>query len=78
MVVVTAEYDLSQPISAILRKATFDARSAGQYNAGLGWLTRGELEKDEYVRFLMMLWHIYEYVSIHLIHYKLEFSKACV
>ena len=25
------------------------------------WLARGELDKEEYVRLLMMLWHVYEY-----------------
>ena len=27
---------------------------------GAGWLVRGELDRDEYVRFLMMLYHVYE------------------
>jgi heme oxygenase len=27
-------------------------------------MLRGELDKEEYVRFLMMLWHIYKYVAL--------------
>jgi heme oxygenase len=54
------EYDFSQPISTILREGTSDAHAAAAFSQGAGWLTRGELEEVEYVRFLMILWHIYE------------------
>lgn len=60
MVAITGEYDFSQPITTILREGTADAHSAAKHSQGAGWLTRGELDRDEYVRFLMMLWHIYE------------------
>jgi heme oxygenase len=52
--------DLSQPISILLRDGTGEAHKAAEASSGAGWLVRGELDKDEYVRYLMMLWHIYE------------------
>jgi heme oxygenase len=52
--------DLSQPISSLLAESIGHVHKAAQASPGLGWLIRGELDKDEYVRYLMMLWHIYE------------------
>lgn len=52
--------DLSSPISTILRDGTSQAHEAAEHSPGAGWLTRGELDRDEYIRFLMMLWHVYE------------------
>ena len=52
------DYTLSLPV--LLRGAT---KSIHDDTAGLesvGWLTRGELSKEEYARYLMMLYHIYE------------------
>lgn len=60
MVAITGEYDFSQPLSTILREGTSDAHEAAEYSQGAGWLTRGELDKGEYIRFLMMLWRVYE------------------
>lgn len=60
MVAITGKYDFSQPISTILREGTHDAHEGAQTSEGAGWLTRGELDKEEYVRFLMVLWHVYE------------------
>jgi heme oxygenase (biliverdin-producing, ferredoxin) len=57
MVAIT---DFSKPISIVLREGTSDAHAATQYSQGAGWLSRGELDLEEYIRFLMMLWHIYE------------------
>lgn len=54
--------DLSEPIAAILRKGTAEAHEQAEHSQGAGWLTRGELDREEYVRFLMMLYHVYEYV----------------
>jgi heme oxygenase len=52
--------ELSGPISALLREGTSKAHKAAEVSPGAGWLARGELDRDEYVRYLMMLWHIYE------------------
>jgi Heme oxygenase len=50
----------SKPLAALLREGTSEAHETVENSAGAGWLLRGELDKDEYARFLMMLWHIYE------------------
>lgn len=52
--------DLSQDIATLLRTGTSAAHEKAEHSEGAGWLVRGELERDEYVRFLMMLYHIYE------------------
>ncbi|KIM89413.1 hypothetical protein PILCRDRAFT_95257 [Piloderma croceum F 1598] len=54
------ECNFSQPISIILREETSDAHVATEHSQGAGWLARGELDLEEYVRFLMMFWHIYD------------------
>ena len=59
---VIAEIDYSLPISTLLKQETAAAHEEAEHSQGAGWLTRGELEKDEYIRFLMMLYHVYEYV----------------
>ncbi|KAF7980646.1 hypothetical protein HWV62_37460 [Athelia sp. TMB] len=51
---------LSQPISKILREGTADAHRAIEDTQGAAWLIRGELDRSEYLRFLMMLWHVYD------------------
>ncbi|KZP14754.1 heme oxygenase-like protein [Athelia psychrophila] len=51
--------DFSQPISKILREGTTAAHEAIEYSPGSTWLSRGELDKSEYTRLLMMLWHVY-------------------
>lgn len=57
--------DLSRPISILLREGTSQAHKSAESSPGAAWLARGELDKDEYVRYLMMLWHIYELVRHH-------------
>lgn len=54
------EFDLSQPLATLLKTGTAGAHEKTENSQGAGWLTRGELDKDEYARFLMMLWHVYE------------------
>lgn len=56
--------DLSLPIADILRKGTAEAHERAEHSQGAKWLARGELDKEEYVRFLMMVYHVYECVSI--------------
>lgn len=57
---MTTAYDLSQPVASLLRIGTAEAHERAENSQGAGWLTRGELDKPEYVRFLMMLYHIYD------------------
>ncbi|KAI0632322.1 hypothetical protein C8Q77DRAFT_1125052 [Trametes polyzona] len=52
--------DLSQPVANILRQGTAAAHERAEHSQGAKWLARGELDKEEYVRFLMMLYHIYD------------------
>ncbi|CAL1712265.1 unnamed protein product [Somion occarium] len=52
--------DLSEPIAVLLRKGTADAHEKAEHSEGAAWLTRGELDREEYVRFLMMLYHVYD------------------
>lgn len=51
--------DFSQPISILLRKSTASAHQAAGQSKGAEWLVKGLLDKEEYVRFLMMLWRVY-------------------
>ncbi|THH00819.1 hypothetical protein EW026_g1777 [Hermanssonia centrifuga] len=54
------EVDWSQPVAALLRIGTAQAHEKAEHSEGAAWLTRGELDREEYVRFLMMLYHVYE------------------
>ncbi|KAI0086982.1 hypothetical protein BDY19DRAFT_893746 [Irpex rosettiformis] len=52
--------DFSQDIATLLRIGTAAAHDKAEHSEGAGWLVRGELDKEEYVRFLMMLYHVYD------------------
>lgn len=52
--------DLSEPIADLLRKGTAEAHEKAEHSQGAAWLTRGELDRNEYIRFLMMLHHVYK------------------
>ncbi|EGN98509.1 hypothetical protein SERLA73DRAFT_139003, partial [Serpula lacrymans var. lacrymans S7.3] len=52
--------DFSLPVSTLLRTGTAVAHQAAENSQGGVWLTRGELDREEYIRFLVMLWHIYD------------------
>ncbi|KAJ7451625.1 hypothetical protein FB451DRAFT_1101070 [Mycena latifolia] len=51
--------DLSQPLSDIVREGTKKAHEEVEVSPAAAAMLRGELDKEEYARFLMMLWHIY-------------------
>ncbi|EPQ54525.1 heme oxygenase-like protein [Gloeophyllum trabeum ATCC 11539] len=55
-----ASLDYARPVSELLRVGTSGAHAQLEKSAGAGYLVRGELDQDEYVRFLMMLWHVYD------------------
>ncbi|KAI0041318.1 heme oxygenase-like protein [Auriscalpium vulgare] len=55
-----AELDFTLPISTVLRDGTAQAHGSAETSQGAGWLTRGELDKEEYTRFLTMLWTVYD------------------
>lgn len=56
----TSHTDYSQPIATLLRTETAAAHEEAEHSQGAGWLTRGELDKEEYIRFLIMLHYVYE------------------
>ena len=57
--VVVQQTDYSQPLSVLIKEATMAAHDTVASSPSAGWLTRGELDKEEYIRFLMMLYHVY-------------------
>ncbi|KAJ3798739.1 hypothetical protein GGU11DRAFT_744013 [Lentinula aff. detonsa] len=68
--------DLTQPLSEILRLSTKEAHDSIAFSPAAAKLSNGELLKEEYVRFLMMLWHVYaaleEGLERHATHPVLE------
>ena len=56
----TLETDYSQPLATLLRTETAAAHEEAEHSQGAGWLTRGELDKEEYIRFLVMLYNVYK------------------
>ncbi|KAG1748568.1 hypothetical protein EDB19DRAFT_210682 [Suillus lakei] len=56
---VNNDYDFSLPIASLLRVGTSEAHEAAEHSQGGVRLVKGELNKEEYVYFLMMLWHVY-------------------
>ncbi|KAI0064164.1 heme oxygenase-like protein [Artomyces pyxidatus] len=54
------DLDLSLPIATLLRDGTASAHQSVESTEGAGWLTRGELDREEYARFLIMLWSVYD------------------
>ncbi|KAM6503607.1 heme oxygenase 1 [Amanita muscaria] len=53
------QLDYSQPLATLMRKGTIKQHDTVSESPGAKLLTSGELSMDEYVRYLMMLWHIY-------------------
>ncbi|KAH9841354.1 heme oxygenase [Rhodofomes roseus] len=52
--------DFSLPLAELLRKGTAVAHEEAAKSQGAAWMVRGELDREEYIRFLMMLWHVYD------------------
>jgi heme oxygenase len=57
-----ASVDWTKPLATLLRESTYDAHETVARSPGATTLLSGKLAHDEYVRYLMMLWHVYEYV----------------
>ncbi|KAJ7213844.1 hypothetical protein GGX14DRAFT_444245 [Mycena pura] len=57
---MSAVVDLSQPLSDVLREGTKKAHEEVEVSPAASAMLKGELDKEEYIRFLMMLWHIYD------------------
>jgi Heme oxygenase len=56
------EVDWTLEVTTILREGTASSHDQASNSDAAGWLTRGELDKDEYVRLLIILWHVYSCV----------------
>lgn len=56
----SVDIDWSQSVATLLKVGTAAAHDSAEGSEGAGLLIRAELDKDEYVRLLMMLYHIYE------------------
>ncbi|WOO78573.1 Heme oxygenase [Vanrija pseudolonga] len=54
------DLDFSRPVSELLRKGTQRAHVAAEHSAGAVALTNGELELQEYIRWLAILWRVYD------------------
>ncbi|KAG6866188.1 hypothetical protein C0991_007738 [Blastosporella zonata] len=52
--------DLSLPLATLLREGTRKAHETVENSPGALALLRGRLPKEEYIRYLMMLWHVYD------------------
>ncbi|CCM04927.1 uncharacterized protein FIBRA_07124 [Fibroporia radiculosa] len=52
--------DLALPIAALLKSETATVHDAVEQSPGAVWLASGQLDREEYIRFLMMLWHVYD------------------
>ncbi|KAJ7079761.1 hypothetical protein B0H15DRAFT_913842 [Mycena belliarum] len=52
--------DLSLPLSDVLREGTRKAHEEVEVSPAAAAMLSGKLDKEEYARFLMMLWHIYD------------------
>jgi len=48
------------PLSSLLRDGTAQAHEIAEKSEGAKLLVSGELDKMEYIRYLMMLWHVYD------------------
>lgn len=66
---VEAELDMTQPAGSILKTGTRELHDEIGKSNGASHLTKGELDIEEYIRYLMMFWHVYTYVSHHLLVY---------
>ncbi|KAK7028849.1 hypothetical protein VNI00_014862 [Paramarasmius palmivorus] len=56
---MSSSIDFSRPLSDVLRECTKEAHQHIETSAAATALLSGQVTKEEYVRFLMMLWHVY-------------------
>ncbi|KAG5638674.1 hypothetical protein H0H81_011054 [Sphagnurus paluster] len=71
-----AEIDFALPLSTLLRESTREAHEVVEKSPGAVAMLSGRLHRDEYIRYLMMLWHIYtafeDALDRHATHPSLE------
>jgi heme oxygenase len=54
------DLDFSRPVSELLRKGTSRAHATAEHSDGAVALTNGQLELQEYIRWLAVIWRVYE------------------
>jgi heme oxygenase len=54
------DVNLSIPLSTLLKAYTQDAHKHVKNLPAASLLIKGELSRDDYVRYLMVLWHVYK------------------
>ncbi|WWC91044.1 uncharacterized protein L201_005984 [Kwoniella dendrophila CBS 6074] len=60
------ELDLNQPVSTLLRLGTQRAHVKAEHSAGAAALVQGNLGLEEYIRWLVVLWRIYDSLELGL------------
>jgi heme oxygenase len=70
---IVDETDPTLPFSTLLRQGTQKSHSRIHRNRRVQLLADGLLDKEEYLKLLFMLWHVYECV---LIHYNPDYVEA--
>jgi len=66
MSAVELNLDLSQPLTLLVRQATKEAHQRAMASLGGQLSVNGQLPKNLYAQFLMMLWHMYDAFEIAL------------
>jgi len=52
--------DYSKPLATLLRESTVETHAQLEVSLGAKRLASGQLSREEYIRYLMMLWHVYD------------------
>nr|ODN90454.1 hypothetical protein L203_01563 [Cryptococcus depauperatus CBS 7841] len=66
---VDVELDLREPVSKLLRLGTQHAHVKAENTAGAASLVQGDLELKEYIKWLSVLWRIYDALELGLQEY---------
>ena len=56
------EVDMTQPVSSILKAGTARIHEEVEKSKGASYLAKGKLDREEYIRYLMIFWHIHKCV----------------
>lgn len=65
------DLDWSLPISVLMKKGTERAHIKAEHSGGAAALVEGSLMLKAYIRWLVVLWRIYEYVLTDIVTYLL-------
>jgi heme oxygenase len=60
--------DYSKPLATLLKERTLEIHDSVATSDGANLLTSGKLSREEYTRYLMMLWHVYELVLLFVFY----------